>query len=284
VPSDTRDIRSFYDRWTPVMVEAAGTTLQGGLVAPRPGPPVTPDESSRYLAELAGVRPGDRVLDAGCGVGGPAMAIARAFPGVRVDGVTLSEVQARTARRLVAEAGLADRVRVTVADFHALPFAAASFDVALYLEVTGYSSDRTALYRESARVLRPGGRVYVKDVFRRDGPLTDVQLGSMRDFDDLWACVASPTPAETAAAMRGAGLAEVRTREHAHVDMRHFYESMVSRDDRGVRLNAFGSAFLRLFPDLPVVFGEATGTRPLDADPVTPARGARRRAPARSCP
>jgi SAM-dependent methyltransferase len=284
VPSDTRDIRSFYDRWTPVMVEAAGTTLQGGLIAPCAGPPVTPDESSRYLAELAGVRPGDRVLDAGCGVGGPAMAIARAFPGVRVDGVTLSEVQARTARRLVAEAGLADRVRVTVADFHALPFAAASFDVALYLEVTGYSSDRTALYRESARVLRPGGRVYVKDVFRRDGPLTDVQLGSMRDFDDLWACVASPTPAETVAAMRGAGLADVRSREYAHVDMRHFYESMVSRDARGVRLNAFGSAFLRLFPDLPVVFGEATGTRPLDPDPVTPARGAGRRAPARACP
>ena len=80
------------------------------------------------------------------------MAIARALLDVVIDGVTISDVQAKLGRRLVAEAGLADRVRVHLADFHRLPFPDASFDVALYLEVTGYSPDRTALYRESARI------------------------------------------------------------------------------------------------------------------------------------
>ena len=74
--------RRFYDRWTPIMVESAGTTLQCGLVKRSAEAAVTPESSTQFLAELAGIAPGDRILDAGCGVGGPAMAIARALPDV----------------------------------------------------------------------------------------------------------------------------------------------------------------------------------------------------------
>ena len=254
------EVRSFYDRWTPTLVGAAGTTLQLGLVKPSEETSVMPETSSRYLAELAGVAPGDRVLDAGCGVGGPAMAIARAVPDVVIDGVTVSEVQARMARRFVAEAGLADRVRIHVADFHRLPFPDASFDVALYFEVTGYSPDRAALYRESARVLRTGGTVYVKDTFCREEPLSEEQRGFMRASDELWACAGSATMSETGRAMRAAGLLDVRLRELPFVDRGHFFESMVIRDEGGMRRNAFGEAFLR-FWEVPVVFGEVKARR-----------------------
>jgi SAM-dependent methyltransferase len=238
------------------MVEAAGTTLQGGLVKRSAEAPVTPEASSHYLAELAGVAPGDHVLDAGCGVGGPAIAIARALPEVVVDGVTISEVQARMARELVAEAGLANRVRVHLADFHRLPFPDASFDVALYLEVTGYSPDLAALYRESARVLRPGGTVYVKDVFCREDPLTERQRQSITAFDELWACVRSPTLSETVRAMQTVGLIDIGAREYPFVDMGHLLESMVSRDEAGISLNPFGESFLRFFPESPAFVGE----------------------------
>ena len=53
------EIRAFYDRWTPVMVEAAGATLQGGLVKRSADAYVDPETSTLYLAELAGVAPGD---------------------------------------------------------------------------------------------------------------------------------------------------------------------------------------------------------------------------------
>jgi cyclopropane fatty-acyl-phospholipid synthase-like methyltransferase len=254
------EVRRFYDRWTPVLVEAAGTTLQAGLVKRSDEAPVEPGTSSGYLAELAGVRPGDHVLDAGCGVGGPAMAIARAVPGVVIDGVTVSEVQAGMARTLIAAAGLSDRVRVHVADFHRLPFPDASFDVALYFEVTGYSPDRAALYRESARVLRSGGTVYVKDTFCREEPLTERQRQAMAASDRLWASAPSPTLSETEQAMRAAGFVDVRVRQYPFIDREHFYEAMVARDGGGIRLNAFGKAFLR-FWEVPVVFGEATARR-----------------------
>jgi cyclopropane fatty-acyl-phospholipid synthase-like methyltransferase len=247
------------------MVAAAGRTLQSALVKWSAETPVEPETSAHYLAELAGVAPADRVLDAGCGIGGPAMAIARALPDVVIDGVTISEVQAKMARRLVAEAGLADRVRVHLADFHYLPFPDGSFDVALYFEVTGYSPNRAALYRESARVLKPGGTVYVKDLFCQEDPLTEQQRQSMAAFDRLWACVRSPTLSETERHMRAAGFVDVRLRQYPYIDMKHFYESMVSRDEGGIRLNAFGEAFLRLFPNLPAFFGEAKAHRQGDA-------------------
>jgi cyclopropane fatty-acyl-phospholipid synthase-like methyltransferase len=242
------------------MVEAAGTTLQAGLVKRSADTAATPEASAEYLAELAGVTPGDRVLDAGCGVGGPAMAIARAIPEVVIDGVTVSPVQARLARAFAAEAGLADRIRVYLADFHHLPFSDGSFDVVLYLEVTGHSQDLGALYQEAARVLRPGGTVYVKDIFRREDPLTERQRLSIAAFDELWACRVS-TVSETERAMLAAGLVGVRVREYPFVSVEHFYESMVSRDDRGIRLNAFGEAFFRVLSDFPAFFGEAKAHR-----------------------
>ena len=243
------------------MVDAAGTTLQCGLVKRSAESAATPEASARYLAELAGVRPGDHVLDAGCGVAGPAMIIAQAVPDVVIDGVTVSEVQARLARESIGKAGLADRVRVHLADFCHLPFPDASFDVALYLEVTGYAPDRSALYRESARVLRPGGTAYVKEVFRGEDPLTEQQRLSVAEFDSLWACRV-PTLSETMDGMRAAGFADIRAREYPFVSMEHFYESMVHRDEGGIRLNAFGQAFLRIFADFPAYFGEAMAHRP----------------------
>ena len=252
------------------MVEAAGATLQGGLIKRSADAFVDPETSTVYLAELAGIAPGDRILDAGCGVGGPALAIAGALPDVAIDGVTVSKVQAQIARELIAAANLTDRVRVHLADFHCLPFPDESFDVALYLEVTGYSPDRAALYRESARVLRPGGTVYVKDLFRQEDPLTDGQLRSMAIFDELWSCVGSPTLSETRRAMQAAGLVDVETRQYPFVDMDYYYESMVSRDDGGIRLNAFGRAFLHVDPDLPALFGEARARKRDPAMPVKP--------------
>jgi cyclopropane fatty-acyl-phospholipid synthase-like methyltransferase len=239
------------------MVEAAGATLQGGLVKRSGDACVDPDTSNVYLAELAGVSSDNRILDAGCGVGGPALAIAKAFSEVVIDGVTVSPVQAELARELIAAAGLTDRVRVHVSDFHRLPFPDESFDATLYFEVTGYSSDRAALYRESARVLKPDGKVYVKDLFRHEDPLSAQQRRSMTAFDRLWSCVRSPTLSETANAMQHAGLVDVETRRYPFVDMDHYYESMVCRDEDGLRLNAFGKGFFWVDPSLPVFFGEA---------------------------
>jgi cyclopropane-fatty-acyl-phospholipid synthase len=65
------------------------------------------------------LRAGERVLDMGCGWGSLAIHAARSY-GVRVVGVTLSEPQAELARERAADAGVADRVEIRVADFREL--------------------------------------------------------------------------------------------------------------------------------------------------------------------
>jgi cyclopropane-fatty-acyl-phospholipid synthase len=104
------------------------------------------------------LEPGERVLDVGCGWGSfPIHAATR--HGVEVVGITLSEPQAALARRRAAQAGVADRVDIRVADYRDL--AGERFDaIASIGMVEHVGEQRIDLYAERlADLLRPGGRL-----------------------------------------------------------------------------------------------------------------------------
>jgi SAM-dependent methyltransferase len=139
----------------------------------------------RWLLDRLAVGPGDRMLDVGAGVGGPA-AFAAAETGVRP---VLSEPEAgacRAARRLfdlpVVQAG------------SDLPFADGSFDVVWCLGVVCTVPDQQHLVRELRRVLAPAGRLGLL-VFVATGPLPEQPVGN--DF---------PTADRLTALLAGAGL------------------------------------------------------------------------------
>jgi cyclopropane-fatty-acyl-phospholipid synthase len=110
------------------------------------------------VCQKLALRPGDRVLDVGCGWGSFALHAASRHD-VSVLGVTLSEPQAELARRRVEERGLGDRVEIRVADYRALeerPFDA----IASIGMVEHVGSSKIDLYAELlAGLLRPGGRL-----------------------------------------------------------------------------------------------------------------------------
>jgi SAM-dependent methyltransferase len=120
------------------------------------------------LAELAAIGPADRVLDLGCGIGGPARLIAETR-GCRVTGVDLSEGFVEAARYLSQRTGQQERVEFHGGSALALDFADASFDVVLLQHVAMNIADRSRLYREIRRLLAPGGRFASYDVVRGDG-------------------------------------------------------------------------------------------------------------------
>ena len=68
------------------------------------------------LAHLMGLKPGMKVLDVGCGVGGPAREIAK-FIGCEIVGITINQKQVDVARHLTEEAGLSNKVTFTQGDF-----------------------------------------------------------------------------------------------------------------------------------------------------------------------
>jgi SAM-dependent methyltransferase len=190
------------------------------------------------------------------------MAIADAYPNACIHGVTLSAVQVRIGRKLVEDAGLISRATIGRADFHHLPFRDRCFDVALFLESCGYSPDRTALFAEAARVLRPGGHLYVKDVFARSGSLSDVQARTLAAFDDLWHLASSPTLPDVTAAVTRAGCDVVMAGELANVGTDRFVAAMFEPDpDTIFRPSELGRSFGFSRPECPTFFGEVLARR-----------------------
>jgi sterol 24-C-methyltransferase len=109
-----------------------------------------------YLALRLGLKPGETVLDAGCGIGGPMRSIAR-FAGADIVGINNHDYQIGRAKALNAAAKLDGRCRVLKGDFMAIPLPGASVDKAYAIEATVLAPSLEAVYREIARVLKPGG-------------------------------------------------------------------------------------------------------------------------------
>jgi arsenite methyltransferase len=110
----------------------------------------------------AELRPGDIVLDAGCGTGLLAFgALDRIGEAGRVIGVDVSADALEELRRLAADLGVADRIELRVGSVLALPVETASVDAAVDRSVLIYVDDKLAAADEYARVLRAGGRVSI---------------------------------------------------------------------------------------------------------------------------
>lgn len=106
------------------------------------------------------LRPGMRVLDVGCGVGGPAREIAR-FADVNIVGVNNNDFQLGRARKYAEAAGLSEQLEFVKGDFMKLSetFGENSFDAVYAIEATVHAPTFEGVYGEIFKVLKPGGIV-----------------------------------------------------------------------------------------------------------------------------
>lgn len=120
-------------------------------------------DATMELAQLVGVSSKDRTVDVGGGIGGPARTIAAHY-GCDVTVVDLTEEYCRAGEILTQITGLQQRVRFMPASALDMPFDSASFDLAWQQHSSMNIADKCALYREIARVLRPGGRLALYEI------------------------------------------------------------------------------------------------------------------------
>ncbi|HYY53435.1 MAG TPA: methyltransferase domain-containing protein [Myxococcales bacterium] len=125
------------------------------------------DAHTDLVADLARIAPGARVLDLGCGIGEPALRIA-SLRECEVIALNVSREQVRQGRELIAARQMSRRVQIRLGNALALPFADATFDAVVCLEVGGdvctTASAKRRLVAEVRRVLRRGGHVGFTDL------------------------------------------------------------------------------------------------------------------------
>ncbi len=115
------------------------------------------------LTQLAQINGSDRVLDVGCGIGGPSRFLASKF-GCQVTGLDFTAEFVALAAMLAQRTRLADKVTYRQGDALDLPFADASFDIVWSQNAAMNIADRDRLYGEMRRVLVPGGRLALQEI------------------------------------------------------------------------------------------------------------------------
>lgn len=116
----------------------------------------------RYVIDKGKISQGMRVLDAGCGLGGAAVFIAKET-GATVVGISLVPKQIASAKEYAKMNGVEDTATFVVGDYLHTGFASESFDVVFGMESICYANPQSAFLREAYRVLKPGGVLIMSD-------------------------------------------------------------------------------------------------------------------------
>jgi erythromycin 3''-O-methyltransferase len=124
------------------------------------------------VADSAGLKPGDRLLDVGFGYGDQSMRWAETKHPAQIVGIDLTPVHAETAKRRAEERGLDDVVSFRQGSATALDFEPASFDKVCAVECAHYFITREKFFGQAFKVLKPGGVLALADAIPVADPVT----------------------------------------------------------------------------------------------------------------
>lgn len=120
---------------------------------------------NRVLAEIAEIKEGENILDAGCGVGGSSLWLAKE-KNCLVTGISLNETQIKKATALGKTFGVAEKIRFEKKDYTNTGYPGGLFDVVWAIESVCYADDKSDFLKEANRILKPGGRLIIADFFK----------------------------------------------------------------------------------------------------------------------
>lgn len=166
-----------------------------------------------YFFDLAGLRDGETVLDLGSGSGMDAfVAAVQVSPRGRVIGIDITPDQLAQARMLATERGIGNAT-FEEGRIEQLPLEDSCIDAVISNGVINLVPDKELVFREAARVLRPGGRLAIADIVT-DAALTDAIVADV----DLWAsCIGgAPQQATYLEMLERAGLRVARVKANPY--------------------------------------------------------------------
>jgi len=168
--------------------------------------------TNRVMMEICGISEGEKILDAGCGVGGAAFYL-NCERNAEVTGISLSQKQIEAAREIAGKKGVAERVSFQVMDFIRTTFRDESFDVVWACESVCQAQDKTAFIKESFRVLKKGGKLIICDYFLPEENQPD-KHSLIRKWCDTWAISGFITLDSFKTSLIASGYKEITSTDH----------------------------------------------------------------------
>ncbi|MDA0340940.1 MAG: class I SAM-dependent methyltransferase, partial [Proteobacteria bacterium] len=187
------------------------------------------------LHDAMGIGPDDSVLDVGCGIGGPARALATRL-GCPVTGLDLTPDFCACARELNYLLGVEDLVEIVEGSALDMPFDDESFDAVVTQHASMNIEDKAALYREIARVLEPGGRFGFYDIMQ--GPGGDVHYPAPWAVNPEISFLAEPDAVK--ALIEAAGLRQLKWEDVSEKGLAWMAEQKAAREAKAARGEADG--------------------------------------------
>ncbi|CAN6362599.1 unnamed protein product [Urochloa humidicola] len=120
-----------------------------------------------FIALQLGLKKGMKVLDIGCGIGGPLREISK-FSSTQITGLNNNAKQISRGKEIISSAGLTEQCNLVEGDFMNMPFPDNTFDAAYAIEATQHAPDALIAYREIYRVLKPGQYVALDELCLTD--------------------------------------------------------------------------------------------------------------------
>lgn len=138
------------------------------------------------MAQWINLKPQDKLLDAGCGIGGSAIYLSKNYH-CQTTGISIVPHQIEQATQKAKQHGIASKTSFVVADYCNTPFENHSFDVIWAIESVCYTPDKKDFIKEAYRLLKPGGKLIVADGFRVHKQLCEQGEKIMRLWEEGYA-------------------------------------------------------------------------------------------------
>ncbi len=233
---------AFYAQWLD-----QGMTYSSGLFA-HADEPLESAQANKYqrILDLLEAKPGDRILEIGCGWGG--FAVTAASQGMRVDGVTLSPSQLAWAQRRIEALGLEERVNLSLTDYRKLH---GSYDHIVSIEMfEAVGEAYWSTYMETLqRNLKPGGRAALQVITIQEQAFEEYRRNP--DFIQRYIFPGGmlPTPSHLQALPAAAGLQMIRDDAFGldYAETLHRWQLNFHQEWETIRALGFDERFRRMW-------------------------------------